>query len=395
MIFVQIDYNYLCQGLGHLTGLETRVYQNGQIIERYSQFIFDPDVSILVQREIKDRQDSAFYVETENLLLFGIIKSKKDNVTLILGPTSKIRPVKQELYGILRLLGESNNRMSALQEYFAEMVPYPFENFLEIICFINYAVNEEKLSVSDLIKANNPTKPVTKNDVVRSDARPDEPHNTYQFEKLMLSSVKAGNVEVIQDLCAQPPTGRVGLLAQNELRQRKNTFICSATLISRAAIAGGMPSESAFVLSDMYIQKAELLTGGGDIAMLNMEMLMDYTKRVETLKCGEGSSRLARDIMRYVLRNLNKKITTSDIAKELYLNRSYLCERFQLETGKTVGEFVAQIRIDEAKRLFTVTNLTITQVSDSLSFSSQSYFQTVFKRYVGCTPGEYLKNVRK
>ena len=86
----------------------------------------------------------------------------------------------------------------------------------------------------------------------------------------------------------------MGALAHNELRQRRNTFVCSATLISRAAIAGGIEPETGFALSDRYIQKAELLEKSGDIARLSMDMLLDYTKRVEALKYGAEYSRLAR-----------------------------------------------------------------------------------------------------
>lgn len=86
-------------------------------------------------------------------------------------------------------------------------------------------------------------------------------------------------------------------------------FICSATIISRAAIAGGVPFDIAFALSDRYIQKVELLKKGGDITRLNMDMLLDYTKRVEAIKCGHSEeSSLTKNVMRYVLKNIVKKL---------------------------------------------------------------------------------------
>jgi len=93
---MQFDYNYLCQGLGHLTGLETRVYKDEELIEHYSHYDFTPDIAGLIFHEIQSKTGNAYYIETDDLLLFGITHVKKDNITLIIGPTAQIRPGKQE-----------------------------------------------------------------------------------------------------------------------------------------------------------------------------------------------------------------------------------------------------------------------------------------------------------
>lgn len=71
------------------------------------------------------------------------------------------------------------------------------------------------------------------------------------------------------------------------------------------------------------------------------------------------------------------------------MSRTYLCDRFKLETGMTIGHFITNTKITEAKRMLTVTTLNAAQISDYLSFSSQSYFQNVFKKIVGCTPKQF------
>lgn len=43
------------------------------------------------------------------------------------------------------------------------------------------------------------------------------------------------------------------------MRQVKNLFIVAATLVSRAAIQGGLDTEEALSLSDAFIQRCELL----------------------------------------------------------------------------------------------------------------------------------------
>ena len=74
-------------------------------------------------------------------------------------------------------------------------------------------------------------------------------------------------------------------MAQDQLRQRKNLFIVTATLVSRAAIQGGMQVEDAFSLSDSYIRQCERMASPDRIANLQYRMLLDYTERVERLHC--------------------------------------------------------------------------------------------------------------
>jgi hypothetical protein len=82
---MQIDYNYLCHGLGHLTGLEVRIYQGDSKTEHYFNYEFKPDIVEIILPEIEIRKERVFYIETDELLVFGVIKSKNNGPTLIIG----------------------------------------------------------------------------------------------------------------------------------------------------------------------------------------------------------------------------------------------------------------------------------------------------------------------
>lgn len=51
--------------------------------------------------------------------------------------------------------------------------------------------------------------------------------------------------------------------------------------------------------------------------------------------------------------------------------------------------YVTAVKMDEAKRLLEVTKKTPAEIAEVLGYSSQSYFQSVFKKSTGKTPGEY------
>ena len=76
-------------------------------------------------------------------------------------------------------------------------------------------------------------------------------------------------------------------------------------------------------------------------------------------------------------------------ADHLGLNRSYLSSQFKKETGINLNDFINLMKIDEATRLLVTTDRSVADIASLLAFSSQSYFQSVFKKHTGMTPLQY------
>ena len=76
------------------------------------------------------------------------------------------------------------------------------------------------------------------------------------------------------------------------------------------------------------------------------------------------------------------------------MNASYLSRHFKEQTGKTMTEFINELKISEGIRLLETTDLPLIHISTQLGFSSQNYFQTVFKKVIGMTPIEF-RNKKK
>lgn len=389
---MDFDYEYLCQNLGHLSGLQTRVYRQRQLISSYVNIDFAPDpVSLVLDKIAAIPHDISFF-DAADALFFGALQKRDEEVIIVIGPTYRTNLSKERITAIMRTLGEPQERISEFENYLRSIPAYPLENFLQILCFINYALNNEKLTIAELLARDaGLTIPAGPAKHARIAASPNDLvlHNTYAMEKLVFSHVRAGQTGALREFMSQPPTGRAGNIAHDELRQLKNTFICAATLASRAAIDGGLAPETAFSLSDLYIQKVEILNNFYEITRLNIVMLFDFTSRVEELKCHGVKTKLTIDVLRHINANLDKKLTTADLAAALKINRTYLCERFHQETGVTINDFIVELKIEEAKRLLLLTDKPIAQISEYLGFSSQSYFQNVFRKMTGLTPNAF------
>lgn len=182
------------------------------------------------------------------------------------------------------------------------------------------------------------------------------------------------------------------MIANDALRQLKNTFIVTATLASRAAIKGGMDAEDALSLSDDYIRKCELMVGVEPIVNLQYHMVLDYTRRVERVRLGKNPSKLLMQVTNYVQHNLSRPVDVDDLAKTLFISRSHLASRFKRETGMTLTDFILCEKVEEAKRLLRYSDKSLTLIADYLGFSSQSHFTRIFKKHSGKTPKEYRDN---
>lgn len=79
------------------------------------------------------------------------------------------------------------------------------------------------------------------------------------------------------------------------------------------------------------------------------------------------------------LRRLSEPISIADIAAALYMSRGYLCEKFKKESGSTLSDFILSAKIDEATRLLSLTDKSISAIGEYLGFSSQSLFGNTFK----------------
>ena len=218
-------------------------------------------------------------------------------------------------------------------------------------------------------------------------------HTANQFEKAMLRFVKEGNVERLYELINTQPVGNTGKLAKNLLRHHKNQFIVSTSLACRAAIEGGMNTENAYSLSDIYLQTVEDCKSVSEILNIGREMLFDYARAVSRIKKQKDSySKPVRDAIDYIYIHLRDKLELKSIAAALNYSPNYLGQIFRGSTGYKLSEFVAICRIDEARQLLRTTNNSINEVSSLSGFGTPSYFCTVFKNSTGLTPEQYRNN---
>jgi len=94
-------------------------------------------------------------------------------------------------------------------------------------------------------------------------------------------------------------------------------------------------------------------------------------------------------IINYIKENLSQKLTLDQLATQVGYSPAYLHKAFKQATSSTLADYIKSERIKHAADLIVTTNYTLTQISYECGFSSQSYFSSAFKDYMGVTPREY------
>lgn len=103
----------------------------------------------------------------------------------------------------------------------------------------------------------------------------------------------------------------------------------------------------------------------------------------------EDKNQLNREctqIKNYLDANYAEDITLDTLASLTHMNKYYMAHAFTKYAGMSPMSYLQQKRIQEARSLLESTNCSISQISNILGFSSQSYFSQVFKKTTGKTP---------
>lgn len=106
-----------------------------------------------------------------------------------------------------------------------------------------------------------------------------------------------------------------------------------------------------------------------------------------------GSDEVARQMLDYIAAHYHEKIILQDVVKKLNYSETLLNKRFKEAAGITFIEYLNRYRIQKALLLLQSGDGTIQEVAWKCGIGDYKYFGTVFKKYIGCSPKEYLTEI--
>lgn len=131
----------------------------------------------------------------------------------------------------------------------------------------------------------------------------------------------------------------------------------------------------------------------------NIELLLDYCMRFYERQFATRATANKGILMRfeelldaYFTRNLSQEQglpTVKYFADQVCLSPNYFGDLVKKETGRTAQEYIQDKLIDIAKEEILTGGRNVSEVAYRLGFQYPQHFTRIFKKRVGCTPGEF------
>ena len=338
--------------------------------------------------------DRISYCATDYGVYFGCLRLDSDATEyLIMGPVSNVPYSKKTLFNMYRDYVVSNENKDDFQIFLKRIPHISRQSLISKLVFLNYCIYKEVLTLSDFLSDASSSETFSPELArLNYDRKENYVYNkSYVLEEAVLKLVRTGNLEGFHSLQFNDDNFHTGVTGDNAIRQLKNNIIISTTLCTRAAIDGGLEYSTAYELSDHFIQVTEQTNNPDILYELSYKICYTFAEKVAQTQAPTSTDGRLQKAIQYIQQNTNQHITVGDVADYVGFSKSYFSAYFKENLGFTVSNFILRCRLEEGRRLLQFTNKSISTISTFLCFSSQSHFQTAFKKQFGMTPNEYRR----
>lgn len=340
------------------------------------------------------KPDRISYCATDYGVYFGCLRLDFDITKyLIIGPVSNVPYSKDTLLNMYRDYVISNENKEEFHNFLKKIPHISKLSLISKLTFINYCIYEDVKTPSDFLPGYSSPKTLSPEIIqMNYDKKENYMYNkSYVLEEAILKLVRTGNVEGFHSLLFNDDNFHIGVTSNNAIRQLKNNIIINTTVCTRAAIDGGLEYDTAYELSDHFIQLAEQTDNPDILYEILAKIAYTFAEKVSQIQTPTSADDRLQKAILYIKQNTNQHITVGDVARYVGFSKSYFSAYFKENLGFTVSDFILRCKLEEGRRLLQFTNKPISTISTFLCFSSQSHFQTAFKKQFGMTPNNYRR----
>lgn len=371
------------------------LYRGDKLEFSCERFSFSPNPAYCYLHPYISGENDICFLTSHDFIFSGYISLPDDDHYLIVGPVTAYELSMPQAERVAKNLGLPRGAAKELVRYFHQLPRMSSPSFYSMLDFLRSALGLD--SPVKIVVQSAPPKilPEQSEDIV---SRIADVNLSTKVDERMLSLISTGQVdEIAAALDALTETKSVSPpeLGPTAIRSLKNTFISATSIVARCALSGGLDYQTSISLSDLYISQVENMTQFSDIHQAFYSMMMDFASRVRLCLHPGTDSATITAVYRDVQEHRYEKITTSAIAGRLGVTCSYLCHHFKEKTGKTLTQYIHELKIEEAKYLLKATEMSLSQIALKMGYSSQQQFQQLFKKIVGVTPQQYRKGMKE
>ncbi len=102
-----------------------------------------------------------------------------------------------------------------------------------------------------------------------------------------------------------------------------------------------------------------------------------------------------KKILTYIAGHYMEQISLENIASSVHISKSECCRCFKRRLSITPFEYLIKYRVYSAAIMIVqnTERISVSEIAIKVGFNSSSYFNKMFRKYIGCTPTQFRKNV--
>lgn len=110
---------------------------------------------------------------------------------------------------------------------------------------------------------------------------------------------------------------------------------------------------------------------------------------------GEKESLLVNKAKEYLDQNYLSRISLKDVSDVMFVSPFYLDRIFKKNVGFSLAQYVINRKLGHAQNLLTDTDESVTKIAEIVGYDNPGYFNQLFKKKFGITPGTYRELLGK
>ena len=332
-----------------------------------------------------------FYSDIASMVWLAAPKYHQDTLTdiYIVGPVFISSSSERALSASLQSLHASGELLGSTRMLLRAIPVVPHTFLMQYGVMLHRCLTGVKLESADIqIISSGNTAPKIPQKQETEETEPVIHVGTYAMEQQIFQAVEEGNVEFVHPKQVYQRHTRM-LHKTDPLRSAKNEIITCITLITRAAIRGGLPEDSAYALSDYYILLLEDASSVAEVYQYSRDAFRDFTERVRKYRLRACHSKEILDCISYLELHFDRRVSMDELSAALGYNKNYLSTKFTREVGISISEYLLRLRVERAKILLQNTDRSMQEICGDLGFGSASYFSAQFRRFTGLSPRDF------
>lgn len=338
----------------------------------------------------KAQTNSPFIYMCDSTLCWIVVFEEDFSYVYIKGPFFNTIRDPETYDALLADHDLSAEAKTILKETFLTLPIIP-SNLATVFCrMLHYAIRQESISETDVSIRVTEHHNLTDQRVPTDQLQRRNIH--WELEDEILDKIRRGDTNIanfLENLNTQSPAFQNRDLKTLEIgKQSINTLL---SLVSRAAVEGGVSRKTSYAICGKYRRRILTCTSTRELTALSHEALLEYAQRVNNMKTYRQCSKPIQLCCEYINNHPDDKITLQYLSDRIGYTQYYLSRKFKQEMGISLVDYIQDVKIDRARFILRTKKIPLDDIAAELHFGSGSYFSSVFRKKTGESPREYQK----